>query len=290
LPKASVDNLLTWVAQGGHLVVSPSEQLEEGRTDPLLQRFGVSLVYLDTDEDDFDRGDLTFPGHADGLEIDFDQQRWFEIDVDFDGIEPVYVDPQYLVFPWEKGQVTMISDSDIFTNRQISKFDHARLMAHFAQENGRAWLLYSAQMPSLIALVWRWAPYLVLTIIPLVSLLVWRMTQSSGPKLTEEVSGRRDLLEHLQASAEFAWRYDQETGLMEGARHQVEKRWLSAHPRLLQLDKQARCDWLAQRTGLAPSAIAQTLYPSRGDSAQLIKNTINLQRLLAALHTDRKVK
>ncbi|MET0122232.1 MAG: hypothetical protein ABW124_14435, partial [Candidatus Thiodiazotropha sp. 6PLUC9] len=125
-------------------------------------------------------------------------------------------------------------------------------------------------------------PYLVVTIVAMILLIVWRMSRSSGPKLTVEVTARRDLLEHLQASGEFAWRNDQKSGLLQGARHQVEKRWLSAHPVLQQLDQQARCDWIAKHTGLTSSAIYQTLYPNKGDSAQLIKNTVNLQRLLAA--------
>ncbi|MES9850677.1 MAG: DUF4350 domain-containing protein [Candidatus Thiodiazotropha sp. L084R] len=290
LPPTSVDNLLTWVEQGGHLVASPSDQHEEGRPDPLLQKFGVSLVSLDEDEEEFERGALLLPNQFEGLEVDFDQQRWFEIDADFVGVSPLVSDSQFMVFPWGEGQVTLISDSEVFTNQQISEFDHARLMAHFAPERGRAWLLYSAQMPSLFSLIWRWVPYLVLTIVTLLLLTIWRMTQSSGPKLAVETTARRDLLEHLQASAEFAWRNDQKSGLLEGARHQVEKRWLSAHPVLIQLDQQARCDWIAKHTGLTSSAIYQTLYPNKGDSAQLIKNTVNLQRLLAALHPDRKVK
>lgn len=290
LPQVSVDKLLTWVEQGGHLVASPSGQQEAGRADPLLQKFGVSLLYLDEEEEEFDRGALFLPSLNEGLEVDFDQQRWFEIDADFEGVSPVVSDSQFLVFPWGEGLVTLVSDSEIFTNQQISKFDHARLMAHFAPERGRAWLLYSAQMPSLFTLVWQWFPYLVVTIVAMILLIVWRMSRSSGPKLTVEVTARRDLLEHLQASGEFAWRNDQKSGLLQGARHQVEKRWLSAHPVLQQLDQQARCDWIAKHTGLTSSAIYQTLYPNKGDSAQLIKNTVNLQRLLAALHPDRKVK
>lgn len=292
LTDASVRSLLAWVERGGHLVAAPSDQLEEGRSDPLLRKFGVSLVKLDADEeaDDLARGDLLLPGQTAGLRIDFDQQRWFEIDADFEGVSPEVADSQYLRFPWGQGWVTFISDSDVFTNNQLGNSDHALLMADFAPERGRAWLLYSAQMPSLLSLIWRWVPYLVLTIIPLLLLILWRMTRTTGPQLVLAYSDRRDLLEHLQASAEFAWRYDLKGGLLEGARDQVEKRWLSAHPQLLQLDEQARCDWLAQRTGLNATVIHQALYPEKGDSAQLVKNTINLQRLLAALHPDRKVK
>ena len=288
LPQASVEALLRWVEEGGHLVATPGDELDDGDSHPLLQRFGVTLW-----EDDEDGGDevtdLALPGEEVALQIDFERQRWFEIADEDDGLSLLEADSQYLVFAWGEGRVTFISDSEVFTNQQIGKFDHARLMAHFAPERGRAWLLYSAQMPSLFALIWRSAPYLVLTLLPLGLLIIWRMARSSGPKLQTEQAGRRDLLEHLQASAEFAWRYDLRKGLLEGARKQVEKRWLNAHPALLHLDDQGRCDWLAKRTGLTASAISQALYPGEGDRGQLIKTTANLQRLLAALHPERKV-
>ena len=290
LTESALTNLLAWVERGGHLLAAPSTQLEAGGKDSLLEKFGVSLVVPDEIEDEADQRLLDLPGLVDGLTLDVDLQRRFELDESLEAVIPLVEDPSYLVFPWGDGFVTLISDSGVFTNNRIGKFDHARLLAHVAPDQGRVWLLYSAQMPSLLSLIWHWAPYLVLTLVLLGLLTVWWMSRSSGPRLTIQASGRRDLLEHLQASAEFAWRNDLKTGLLEGARQQVEKRWLAAHPVLIQLDGEARSEWLAKRTGLSASAIFKALYPDQLDTMQMIKNSINLQRLLAALHPDRKVK
>jgi hypothetical protein len=289
MPRASVESLLKWVEAGGHLVVTPSDQLNAGGAHPLLRQFRITLVQQDQFADDIGMTEIVLPDKDETLQIDFNRDNRFEFEDDAGAPIPLIANPYYMVFTRGKGQVTFITDSDVFTNLEISKFDHARLMAHFVPEQGRAWLLYSAQMPSLLTLIWYRAPYLVLTLIPLIFLIIWRMTLRSGPKLELQDPSRRDLLEHLQASAEFAWYYDLKSGLMEGARYQVERRWLSAHPILLKLDDKGRCDWLAQRTGLTSSAIYQTLYPKKGNSGQLIKTTANLQRLLAALHPDRNV-
>jgi hypothetical protein len=290
LPQYGLDNLLAWVERGGHLVVSPGHRLTESRPDLLLQKFGVTLIHVDEEDEVYEREALHLPGQTEGVKVDFAQQTQFVVDDDFDGVNPIVNDPQFLVFPWGSGRVTMISDREVFTNQQIAKQDHARLLAYLAPEQRRIWLLYSAQMPSLLNLTWQRFPYLVLTLVTLGLLILWWLTLSTGPKLALDVMGRRDLLEHLQASAEFAWRYDLKGGLLEGARQQVERRWLSAHPMLITLDQQARCEWLAQRTGMTSLTISRTLYPEKADPHQLIKNTINLQRLLAALHPDRKVK
>jgi hypothetical protein len=76
-------------------------------------------------------------------------------------------------------------------------------------------------------------------------------------------------------------------GLLEDARKEVEKRWLTSHPLLQQLDQEARCNWLAKQTGMSADSIHRALYSQQGDTGQSIRITINLQRLFTALHPDR---
>ncbi|MEJ2621175.1 MAG: DUF4350 domain-containing protein [Candidatus Thiodiazotropha sp.] len=290
LTEGAITNLLDWVERGGHLLAAPSAQLQEGGQDGLLKKFGVSLQLLDDEESDETIQRLNLPGVAERLQIELGLNRRFEVDEHSAAVSPLVKTPGFLMFPWGAGSITLISDSDLFTNSRIGEHDHAVLLAQIAADEGHVWLLHRAEMPSLLSLIWRSAPQLLLTLLLLGFISAWWMSRSSGPKLVISQSGRRDLLEHLQASAEFVWRYDLKTALLEGARYQVEKRWLSAHPVLLQLDAEARCEWLAKRTDLNATAIFKALYPDQLDTTQMIKNSINLQRLLAALHPDRKVK
>ncbi|MCG7872341.1 MAG: DUF4350 domain-containing protein [Candidatus Thiodiazotropha lotti] len=290
LTESAVTDLLAWIEQGGHLLAAPSAQLAVAGKHSLLAKLGVSLVDADEREEGDEVLALDLSAQVEGLLVDVDMPDRFVLDESSEAVRPLVEDPRYLVFPWGAGFITLISDSGIFTNSRIGKFEHARLLAHLAPVGDPVWLLHSAQMPSLLSLVWRWAPHLVVTLVLLGLFSVWWMSRRSGAILASKTSDRRDLLEHLQASAEFAWRNDLKAGLLEGARHQVEKRWLSAHPLLLQLDQEARCDWLAKRTGLSATVIFKALYPEKPDTVQMIKNSINLQRLLAALHPDRKVK
>jgi hypothetical protein len=143
-------------------------------------------------------------------------------------------------------------------------------------------------MPGLLQLLWRWAPYLVVSVVLFSGLLIWRMGRRSGPLIISGQQQRRDLLEHLQASAEFNWRIDPSAGLLRQVRKQVERRWLVSHPQLQRLDETARCHWLAERTGMTPEAIDLALYRSQKETGQLVKTSANLQRLLAALHSQSK--
>ncbi|MCG7897951.1 MAG: DUF4350 domain-containing protein [Candidatus Thiodiazotropha weberae] len=290
LSERAVNDLLAWIERGGHLLAAPGDQLPVAGKHGLLAKLGVTLVDADESEEGNETLALDLTAQVEGLEVDVDMPYRFVLDESSEAVRPLVKDPRYLVFPWGGGFITLISDSDIFSNNRIGEFEHARLLAHLATDGDPVWLLHSAQMPSLTSLIWRWAPQLVVTLVLLGLLTVWWMSRRSGTILASTTSDRRDLLEHLQASAEFAWRNDLKAGLLEGARHQVEKRWLSAHPVLLQLDQEARCNWLAKRTGLSATTIFKALYPDQPDTMQMIKNSINLQRLLAALHPDRKVK
>ncbi len=281
--------LLEWVARGGYLVVSPSLQWGDVMPHSLMETFSVSL----RQDDDYASDDLTWvelPGQEAPLQVAFDNTRWFEIAEPDGDARLLSQSERCVTYAWGSGRVSFLSDMELFTNEQIGDHDHARLLAYFAPPGGRAWLLYGADAPSLPVLLWRFAPYLIITLLAWLILTLWRMSRHSGPKLEIENPVRRDLLEHLQASAEFAWRLDPRNGLLRQARQQVEKRWLSAHPALQKMAPSQRCDWLSERTGMTARSINAALYPDPRDPEAQIKSTAHLQRLYAALHPERKLK
>lgn len=313
LPKARQDALLAWVEAGGHLVLSPGLVRDTDSGHSLLARFGITLEGNREGETEIKSGPdrkgdsetatqskpadasetdaeteipvISLPDSEEELHIGFDADRWFTVDSDYEHWEAPGDDaPNLLMFPWGDGRVTFLSDDRFWDNGRIGNQDHALLLARLAEGYDRAWLLYSSQMPSLPRLLWRKAPYLVTSLALLTVLLLWWMARRTGPRLYHAYDQRRDLLEHLQAAAEFAWRTDRSTGLLETGRRQVERRWLISHPRLQHMAPAERCNWLAEHTGMTARSIEQALYGDAAEGAQLIKNTTILQRLLSALH------
>ena len=315
LSQRRVDDLLQWVATGGHLIVSPSQLLEGEASRPLLESFGVTLVgtnlfsdvewlqealeeaekkareqsQIQDQEEELLTTEVLLPGDELPLWIEFDRDRWFEVDYEHEyWLAPVDEEPHVLIFPYGQGYVTFLSDSDIFRNRRLGEHEHASLLAELTAGYDRVWLLYSAQMPSLLQLIWRWAPYLVISLLLFLVLLLWRMSRRSGPLLLRGQQQRRDLLEHLAAAAEYNWRIDPAAGYLRRAREQVERRWLASHPQLQRLDQSDRCQWLAEHTGITAESIRLALYDEQKDAGSLVKITANLQRLLSALHPQSK--
>jgi hypothetical protein len=310
LPQNRVDGLLSWVEAGGHLIVTPGKLQDDELERPLLQNFGVNLVRQwdlqeldwiqemaeeansasDQESDEVETASILLPGDQEThLSIEFDVNSWFEVDYPYTYWQaPAEEKPHLLIFSYGDGYVTFLSDNEFFDNQRLGDYDHAVLLAELAAGYDRVWLLYSSQMPGLLQLIWRWGPYLVVSLGLFVSLLIWRMTSRSGPLIFSGQQQRRDLLEHLQASAEFNWRIDPKAGQLQQARRQVEKRWIASHPQLQRLDEASRCQWLAERTGMSAEAIEAALYRNHRETGQLVKTTAYLQRLMTALHPQSK--
>jgi len=282
--------LLDWVASGGHLVLALQRIPDKDELNhPLLEWLGVSLQRLDP-ADEVEATEpvpVMLPGAVDPIQVAFDPQISLYLDeASADWQVPAATGYHLLRFKHGAGTITLLSDNRFLSNHEIDEQDHALMLARLVGDAPRAWLLYSSQMPSLLELIWKQAPYLALsTLLALLSLLWW-FTRRSGPLLAQGRTPRRDLLEHLQAAAEFLWQQDRPAALQMQTRRQVEKRWLRAHPRLARLQPKARCAWLGERTGLDPTAIEQALYGEQNEERGLIRASATLQRLNLALHPE----
>lgn len=336
LPLERERALLTWVKQGGHLILVARKAWhndEEGSGDSLLDRFGVRLytnfrspnaplegeqqgqecrARPDEDEEQDD------PEPESGLEqllgndeewdekwekrfepIDFEFTDHQQLTAQFDSsrtlldsansairiIDGVY-GPHLLQYQVEDGLLSILSDNRLFTNDEIGEHDHALLLAQLVGQTEQAWLLYSSNMPSLLTLLWRNTPYLVLSLLLLALLALWRATERSGPQLAKEGDARRSLLEHLEAAANFTWRSDRSAELFQAAQKGIEQRWHRRHLALGAMEPKERCIWIAEQSGLKPEQIESALYHPITSEQDLVAISKIQQNLLTALEPE----
>ncbi len=284
--------LLEWIEAGGHLIVSPGRAPDEDESgNHLLESFGVSLVeYAESDEEESQADNpvsMEYTGYDESLQVEFDIRRELMVERDdTDWLVPGLNGYHLVGFQLGRGFLTILSDNRFFTNPRIVEHDHALLLALLTEDQGAVRLLYSANMPSLLTLIWKNAAYAVLSAILLLLLSIWRLTYRSGPLLNAGEHARRNLLEHLQAGGEYLWKLDRAVALRQRSAGIVEKRWLQRHPQLARLDQQQRCLWIGQRSGLSAQTVYETLYVVPVEEQKMIQASANLQKLLAALHPD----
>ncbi len=284
--------LLEWIEAGGHLIVSPGRASDEDEPgNHLLESLGVRLVaYVESDEEESQADNpvsMEYTGYDEPLQVEFDIRRELMVERDdTDWLVPGLNGYHLVGFQLGRGFLTILSDNRFFTNTRIVEHDHALLLALLTEDQGAVRLLYSANMPSLLTLVWKNAAYAVLSALLLLLLSIWRLTYRSGPLLNTGEHARRNLLEHLQAGGEYLWKLDRAVALRERSAGIVEKRWLQRHPQLARLDQQQRCLWIGQRSGLSAQTVYETLYVVPVEEQKMIQASANLQKLLAALHPD----
>jgi hypothetical protein len=284
--------LLAWVAAGGDLVVAGPgiSDPEEPHPDDLLAGLGIHLVEAETSPRGDDGRvliDASFEGQAEPLRLSAPADLYL---MDREGraqAATAAADGRYRLLQLRlgAGHITVSADDRFLTNSGIGEHDHAALLAHLATPaaGGRVWLLYSSDMPGLHEILWRVAPYALMSGALLVAAFLWHLGWRLGPLGPPPGRVRRDLLEHLEAGADFLWRSGRVTHLIGAAQGCTERAWLRRHPPLRGLSRQDRAAWIAARLGLPKGDVWRVLYAVPRDDAALVADADLLQRLWAGL-------
>jgi len=305
LPPEREQALLNWVRQGGHLVVTPDQVWDEEKEtagNSLLDALGVRLLSLEVEDEGeeptgVEKSDqsgektavsIELPGYRQPLQIAFDPDL---ILVDRSGLSDggsrAEEDGYLLRYPIGQGRLTVLSDHGIFSNDEIGEVDHALFLAVLAEGQERAWLLYSSNMPSLLRLLWQNAPQLLISCLLLFSLILWRMMLRTGPLIGKKREHRRNLMEHLDAAAGYAWRTDRARRMFDATQRALEQNWRKRHLALGRLDRRARCEWIAERAGLATDEVEMALYGDYSGEQEFMGVSAVQQRLTEILWKDR---
>lgn len=300
------DALWEWIEQGGHLIFVAYDRDDEDQPLGLLDELGAELVELSEDDIDVHCGDSLEPCGGEEEQDGEEQNRDLipRVTVGFQGNTPgdylarfradrhlrdnsekadvVVGDewmPNLLQYPLGDGRVTVLSDNELFRNTHLGEKDHAYLLSLLVGSSTQVWIFYSAEMPSLIEQLWQRAPYLLMLTLLLLLGTAWHMLLSSGPRLRRRFDERRNLLEHLDASAQFGWRIDRAKQLFTENRAAIEQAWRRRHPQLNGLQQDERCAWIGEKSDISAHAVERSLYGEIVSEQDFIRASSVLQKL-----------
>ena len=320
--KRNHDELSDWVKAGGQLILTPDASSgEEGEGFVLLEQLGVELVLVDeqdtegscdedsgscdeeaavtdsageeaddSDGDEIKKVTVSFRAeHAGDFKAAFLADRYLNDTQELAEVVVGTTDSQAKLLRYSvgNGSVTVLSDTGLFRNDAIGELDHAYLLHQLLYTSGKVWIFYSADMPSLLMLLWQRAPYLSLIVITLLLMAGWLMLLNSGPRLKPQHEPRRNLLEHLDSTAEYSWRIDKARQLFADNRHAVEQAWRRRYPQLNIMEQAARCEWIGEKCGITTRAVERTLYGEIASEQDFIKASAVLQRLAVRVKGER---
>ncbi|WP_434608979.1 DUF4350 domain-containing protein [Pseudomonas sp. R1-7] len=293
-----VDQLMNWTRAGGRLLFV-AEALWDDSTgssgDLLLDRVRLrQLLSKDLQEPDPKLIKDPYPKLTKLYLEDEEAPAYIGFDTDFH-----LEDPLNLAQAWANsavathlmqlnhglGTITVLTDAELWKNDQIDQYDNAWLLWYLSADSDVT-LLFNTDHDNLLALLLRYFPQALVALLALIGLWLWRSAVRQGPLQQPAPKARRQLQEHLQASAAFQLRHDGQQHLLHSLQQDVLRRARQLHPGFEQLVVAEQWQVLARLTRQPTRTISQALSPrpkQRLSSADFCRQVALLQTLRNAL-------
>ncbi|TFA82259.1 MULTISPECIES: DUF4350 domain-containing protein [unclassified Pseudomonas] len=289
-----VDQVLNWARAGGRLVFV-AESIWDEKTgqsnDLLLDRVQLHQLFSkDLKDPPPDDAEDPFPNLTKLYLEDEDAPAYAGFDTAFH-----LEDPKNLAQAWANsakathmmqlafglGTITVVTDADLWKTPAIAQHDNAWLLWYLSADTAVT-LLYNTEHDSLLTLLWRYFPQAIVALLALIGLWLWHVGVRHGPVQAPSPSGRRQLMEHLRASADFILRHNGQQTLLQALQQDVLRRARHRHPGFDQLNVAEQWLVLSRLTRQPTRAISQALSPAskrRLSSAEFCRQVAHLQAL-----------
>ncbi|PMY62152.1 MULTISPECIES: DUF4350 domain-containing protein [Pseudomonas] len=293
-----VEQLLDWARAGGRLlfVAEALWNKEAGRSgDLLLDRLHLrQFLSKDLKAPPPGAGKEPYPKLTKLYLEDEDAPAYIGFDTDFH-----LEDPDNLAQSWAnsarathmmqlsygQGSVTVLTDAEIWKTPLIAKYDNAWLLWYLSADSDVT-LLFDTDHDSLWSLLLKYFPQALVALAALLGLWLWHVGVRHGPMQAPMPRARRQLREHLQASAHFLLRHTGQQGLLHSLQQDILRRAQHCHPGFERLTAAEQGQVLARLTRQPDSVISQALAPQpaqRLSSADFSRLVTHLQTLRNAL-------
>ncbi|MFJ2711781.1 DUF4350 domain-containing protein [Pseudomonas sp. NPDC087346] len=293
-----VDQVLNWTRAGGRLVFVAEalwdEQAKQSN-DLLLDRVQLhQSLSKDLKDPPADLADDPYPNLTKLYLEDEDAPAYANFDTEFH-----LDDPKNLVQAWANsgkathmmqlahglGSITVVTDADLWKNRTIDQYDNAWLLWYLTADTD-ATLIFNTDHDGLLTLLWRYFPQAIVALLALIGLWLWHVGVRQGPLQAPAPTGRRQLQEHLRASADFILRHNGQQTLVQALQQDVLRRARRRHPGFDQLNVAEQWLVLSRLTRQPTRAISQALSPApkqRMSHAAFSRQVAHLQTLRNSL-------
>lgn len=293
-----IDQLLDWTQAGGRLLFVAQSLWDEktGQSnDLLLDRVQLQQsLSKDLKDPPPDTPDDPYPQLTKLYLEDEDAPAYAGFDTTFH-----LEDPKNLAKAWANsakathmmqlnhglGSIIVVTDADLWKTPAIDQYDNAWLLWYLTADTSVT-LLFNTEHDSLLTLLLRHFPQALVALAALIGLGCWHFGVRHGPLLQPQTKARRQLQEHLRASADFMLRHNGQDSLLQALQQDILRSVRHRHPGYEQLDVAEQWRVLARLSGQPADAISQAMGPrskQRFSSAEFSRQVAHLQTLRNAL-------
>jgi hypothetical protein len=292
------DQLMNWTRAGGRLLFVAEALWDDSTSssgDLLLDRVRLrQLLSSDLKEPDAELIKDRYPELTKLYLEDEEAPAYVGFDTDFH-----LEDPLNLAQAWANsaqathmmqlnhglGTITVLTDAELWKNDHIDQYDNAWLLWYLNADTNVT-LLFDIEHDNLLTLLLRYFPQALVALLVLIGLWFWRSAVRHGPLQQPAPKARRQLQEHLQASAAFQLRHHGQQHLLQSLQHDVLRRARQLHPGFERLVVAEQWQVLARLTRQPTRTISQALSPrpeQRMSSTEFCRQVALLQTLRNAL-------
>jgi hypothetical protein len=293
-----IDQVLNWTRAGGRLLFVAQSLWDEktGQSnDPLLDRVQIhQSLSKDLKDPPTDIADDPYPNLTKLYLENEDAPAYATFDTAFH-----LEDPKNLAQAWANsakathmmqlnhglGSIIVVTDADLWKTPAIDQYDNAWLLWYLTADTSVT-LLFNTEHDSLWTLLLRYFPQALVALVALIGLGCWHFGVRHGPLLEPASKARRQLQEHLRASADFMLRRNGQDSLLQALQQDILRRVRRRHPGYEQLGVAEQWLVLARLSGQPTRAISQAMSPrtkQRLSSAEFSRQVAHLQTLRNAL-------
>lgn len=158
------------------------------------------------------------------------------------------------------GLITALTDSWIWQNDRIDGYDHAWLLWYLTQDR-EVTFVYRTGHDSLAKQLLKHFPEALLALLLILAFTLWHLSHRLGPLIETTNHGRRQLEEHIRASADFLHRRAGQGHLLTSLQHDIMRQAQRRHPGYETLAHDQQCQVLAAFSGLPIDTIDHALRP-----------------------------
>ncbi|WP_046382241.1 DUF4350 domain-containing protein [Pseudomonas veronii] len=292
-----VDQLLDWAKSGGHLLVVAEALWDEETAksgDLLLDSLHIQQTLSDESEQPAPARKQKKPDLT-KLYVDNETApAYFSFDTDFNLTDPKHLaqfsansarSSHLMQLNLGQGRVTVVTDSDLWKTPGIGQHDNAWLLWYLNQGTDVS-LLFNSDVDDLFTLLMRYFPQALVALAALIALALWQAGMRQGPIHAPAPRARRQLQEHLQASADFLLRRSGQGTLLHALQRDILRAARRRHPGFEHLNTADQWQVLEHLTRQPSHVISQALGPlaaKRLSSADFSRQVACLQTLRNAL-------